>query len=254
MHSSHYPLTWWSSPFHLCLPSSPIHKVSPGSSSRSLTDEASLKTCSCGCNWREERKERVTCLLYLFFASIYFTSFNQHLNTFKVVKNTVRIQTNKNRPAGLLIFVTFSEEAERRPPFPMAFEPKYLAGESCYTSSVSQTQYSFVIDSSTGKEEHFHSLPSPVQMPRDWYRHPFSLLALLLHVTEWKTATLLFVYGYQTDSTCKCCCTWSVSINPFLRMTSERLQYLWAHSHVSLLKHSPLISHYQACSKSDHLK
>lgn len=99
----------------------------------------------------EERKERVTCLLYLFFASIYFTSFNQHLNTFKVVKNTVRIQANKNRPAGLLIFVTFFEEVERRRPFPMVFEPKHLAGESCYISSVPQTQNSFVIDSSTGQ-------------------------------------------------------------------------------------------------------
>lgn len=64
VHSSHYPLTWWSSPFHLCLPSSPIHKVSPGSSSRSLTDEASLKTCSCGCNWREEKNMWLVCCIY----------------------------------------------------------------------------------------------------------------------------------------------------------------------------------------------
>lgn len=133
-HSSHYPLTWWSSPFHLCLPSSPIHKVSPGSSSRSLMDEASLKTCSCGCNWRAERKEHLTCLSYLFFTSTYFKSFTQQLNTFKVAKNTVRIQPSKNRPAGLLIFVIFLEEVERRP-FPMVFEPKRLAGESCYTLS-----------------------------------------------------------------------------------------------------------------------
>lgn len=75
LHSWHCPLTWWSSLFHLCLPSSPIHKVSPGSSSRSLKGEASLKTCSCGCNFGrdrgEERRKKKSYLSVVFILPIY---------------------------------------------------------------------------------------------------------------------------------------------------------------------------------------
>lgn len=73
LHSSHCPLTWWSSLFHLCSPSSPIHRVSPGSSSRSLKGVASLKTCSCGCNFGRGRgkKWEKNYLSVVFILSIY---------------------------------------------------------------------------------------------------------------------------------------------------------------------------------------
>lgn len=166
VHSSHYPLTWWSSLFHLCLPSSPIHKVFPGSSSRSPKDETSLKTCSCGCSLEGEKKNKtVTCLLYVFFKFTYFTSFTWHPNTFKVVKYTDKIYANENRLMHLLIRQYSSIKWKDTLSLLMVSEPKPLAGEIWDTLSVPHPQCSFAIDSSKKGEEHFHSLPSHVQMP-----------------------------------------------------------------------------------------
>lgn len=270
LHSWHCPLTWWSSLFHLCLPSSPIHKVSPGSSSRSLKGEASLKTCSCGCNFgrgrggREEKKKKVICQLYLFFQLTYFTSHTQHPNTFTAVKYTAKTQARKNRLAGLLMFVIVFQSVERYTVISNHLWVQAFGRCICHTPSVLHPQYSFSTVFNTRDGEHFHSLPSPVQMPA--LRTAFAKKSNKPNQTR-RTARLqttrvvrylaregtstpilaaskpFFVscvgtkegcktsaYGCWIDSICRCCCTWLLSIKLFLQITFKRLQYLRAHT------------------------